>query len=253
MKSTQGNKTEFPETAMTEKVTKRKGVFMNHLYLIIEIIVVFGLLLLAKKFFGVGGVMAWIAVGTIFANIFEAKNIMLFGLNVAAGHVMFGSVFLATDILSECYGKETAKKGVWIGLAADIALIACSQICRFYVPSALDTADPAVQRLFSMSLRITSASAVMFFISNWCDVLLFNKIKELTDGKYLWLRNNVATIVCNCLENFLFYILAFYPSFSMSQIMSMGLATCLLEIVIGLCDTPFLYMATHIKAKGETT
>jgi len=224
---------------------------MNHLYLIIEIIVVFGLLLLAKKFFGVGGVMAWIAVGTIFANIFEAKNIMLFGLNMAAGHVMFGSVFLATDILSECYGKETAKKGVWIGLAADIALIVCSQICRIYVPSALDTADPAVQRLFSMSLRITSASAVMFFISNWCDVLLFNKIRELTKGKYLWLRNNVATIVCNCLENFMFYFLAFYPSFSMSQIMSMGLATCLLEIVIGLCDTPFLYAATHIKAKGE--
>lgn len=224
---------------------------MNHLYLIIEIVVAFGLLLLAKKFFGKTGVMAWIAIATIFANIFEAKNIMLFGLNVAAGHVMFGSVFLATDILSECYGKETAKKGVWVGLAADIALIACSQLCRLYIPSPLDTADPSIQRLFSMSLRITSASAVMFFISNWCDVLLFAKIKELTNGKYLWLRNNVATIVCNCLENFLFYILAFYPSFSMSQIISMGLATCLLEIVIGICDTPFLYAARAMKCKDE--
>lgn len=224
---------------------------MNHLYLIVEIIVAFGLLLLAKKFFGKAGVLAWIAIATIFANIFEAKNIMLFGLNLAAGHVMFGSVFLATDILSECYGKEEAKKGVWIGLAADVALIACSQLCRLYIPSALDTADPSIQRLFSMSLRITSASAVMFFISNWCDVLLFNKIKELTHGRYLWLRNNVATIVCNCLENFLFYILAFYPTFSMGQIVSMGLATCLLEIVIGLCDTPFLYLATHIKSRED--
>ena len=224
---------------------------MNHLYLVIEIVVVLSLLLLAKKFFGKGGVMAWIALATVFANIFEAKNIMLFGLNLAAGHVMFGSVFLATDILSECYGKETAKKGVWIGLAADLALIACSQLCRLYVPSPLDTADPAIQRLFSMSLRITSASAVMFFISNWCDVLLFNKIKELTNGKYLWLRNNVATIVCNCLENFLFYILAFYPSFTMPQIISMGFATCLLEIVIGICDTPFIYAARKIKSRAE--
>ena len=116
---------------------------MNHLYLIIEIIVAFGLLLAAKKFFGKAGVMAWIALATVFANIFEAKNIDLFGLNLAAGHVMFGSVFLATDILSEYYGKNTAKKGVWVGLAADVALIATTQICRFYAPSAADTADPA--------------------------------------------------------------------------------------------------------------
>lgn len=225
---------------------------MNHLYLIIEIVVAFGLLLAAKKFFGKGGVLAWIALATVFANIFEAKNIDLFGLNLAAGHVMFGSVFLATDILSEYYGKNAAKKGVWVGLAADIALIATTQICRLYVPSVADSANPAIQRLFTMSLRITAASAVMFFISNWCDVLLFSKIRELTNGKYLWLRNNVATIVCNCLENFLFYILAFYPTFSMAQIFSMGLATCLLECIIGICDTPFLYLAKRLKHGDET-
>ena len=224
---------------------------MNHLYLVIEIIVAFALLLVAKKCFGKAGVFAWIAVATVFANIFEAKNIMLFGLNLAAGHVMFGSVFLATDILSECYGKKEAKKGVWVGLFADVALIACTQLCRLYIASDLDSADPAIQRLFTMSLRITAASAVMFFISNWCDVLLFAKIKELTHGRFLWLRNNVATIVCNCLENFLFYFLAFYPSFSAGQIVSMGLATCLLEIVIGICDTPFLYLARRLKNGDE--
>ena len=92
---------------------------MNHLYLIIEIVVAFALLLAAKKFFGKSGVLAWIALATVFANIFEAKNIDLFGLNLAAGHVMFGSVFLATDMLSEYYGKKAAKTGVLVGLSAD--------------------------------------------------------------------------------------------------------------------------------------
>lgn len=224
---------------------------MNHLYLVIEIIVAFSLLLAAKKFFGKAGVLAWIAIATIFANIFEAKNIELFGLNLAAGHVMFGSVFLATDILSEYYGKKAAKRGVWVGLAADIALICCTQICRLYAPSAADSADPSIQRLFTMSLRITAASAVMFFVSNWCDVLLFAKIKEITGGKFLWLRNNVATIVCNCLENFLFYFFAFFPDFGVEQIVSMGFATCLLELVIGVCDTPFLYLAKRLKHGDE--
>lgn len=224
---------------------------MNHLFLAIEIIVAFSLLLAAKKFFGKAGIMAWIAIATIFANIFEAKNIALFGLNLAAGHVMFGSVFLATDMLSEYYGKSVAKKGVFVGLFADIALIVCATLCRLYAPNALDSADPAIQRLFTMSIRITAASGIMFFISNWCDVLLFDKIRRMTNGRFLWLRNNVATIVCNCLENFLFYFLAFYPAFSIGQIASMGAATCLLEIVIGICDTPFLYLARRLKHGDE--
>lgn len=224
---------------------------MNHFILLAEIITAFGLLLLAKRLFGKNGVYGWIALATVFANIFEAKNIDLFGLNLAAGHVMFGSVFLATDILSECYGIQNAKKGVYVGLFADAALILCALLCRAYIPSAADTADASIQRLFSMSVRITAASAFMFFISNWCDVLLFNKIRTLTNGRYLWLRNNVATILCNGAENFLFYALAFYPMFGIAQIMNMGLATCLLELVIGLCDTPFLYLACRMRTPDE--
>lgn len=224
---------------------------MNIVLLIIEIVFSFGMLVAAKRIFGRAGVFAWIAVATIFANIFEAKNIALFGLQLGAGHVMFGSVFLATDILNECYGKDEAKRGVLVGLFADVALIVLGQICRLYLPSAADSVNGAVQTLFAMSMRITAASAVMFFISNWADVLLFAKIKEITKGKYLWLRNNVATIVCNCIENFLFYIFAFYGVFSMAQIVSMGLATCLLEVVIGVCDTPFLYLARALKGADE--
>lgn len=225
---------------------------MNHIILIIEIVVAFSMLLAAKKLFGKTGIIAWIAIATVFANIFEAKNMMLFGLNLAAGHVMFGSVFLATDILNECYGKDAAKKGVLVGLFADIALIIFGTICRNYIPSAVDTANYSIKTLFTMSFRITSASAVMFFISNWADVIIFAKIKQLTKGKHLWLRNNVATIFCNCIENFLFYILAFYPAFSMEQIISMGLATCLLECIIGIADTPFLYLARALKHGDET-
>ena len=225
---------------------------MNHIILIVEIVAAFSMLIAAKKLFGKSGIIAWIAIATVFANIFEAKNMMLFGLNLAAGHVMFGSVFLATDILNECYGKDAAKKGVLVGLFADIALIVFGTICRNYIPSAVDTANYSIKTLFTMSLRITSASAVMFFISNWADVLIFAKIKQLTKGKHLWLRNNVATILCNCIENFLFYILAFYPSFSMKQILSMGLATCLLECIIGIADTPFLYLAKYLKHGDET-
>ena len=58
---------------------------------------------------------------------------------------MFASVFLATDILSECYSKEDAKKAVYIGLLANLVLICSTQIALRYTPSAFDYADGAMQ------------------------------------------------------------------------------------------------------------
>lgn len=224
---------------------------MNVIILAVEIVAVFSMLLLSKKMFGKSGIIAWIAIATILANIFTTKSITLFGIISPAGSVMFGSIFLATDILNETYGKKEAKKGVLVGLFADAALIIGGQICRIYIPAVSDYADPSIQVIFALSLRITIASAVMFFVSNWADVLLYSYIGKLTKGKFMWLRNNVATITCNCLENFIFFGLAFIGQMEIASIISMAVATSIIEIIIGLCDTPFLYLAKAMKDRGE--
>jgi uncharacterized PurR-regulated membrane protein YhhQ (DUF165 family) len=69
----------------------------------------------------------------------------------------------------------------------------------------------------------------------------------------LWLRNNVSTIICNCLENYFFMFLAFYrnPVISMTiqEIFIVGSTTSLIEALIAVCDTPFLYLARKISKK----
>jgi len=50
---------------------------------------------------GVQWLYAYVAIAIILANIFVTKQIMLFGLSATGGNVMYGSIFLATDLLSE--------------------------------------------------------------------------------------------------------------------------------------------------------
>ena len=152
---------------------------------------------------------------------------------------------MATDILAECYGKKNAKKGVYIGLFFAIAYIIISQVTLLFVPNDIDTAHKPMEELFSISLRVSISSITMFFIANMADVYLFDKIKEKTKGKMLWLRNNVATIVCNVIENFFFVTFAFMGIFSMQDILIIALSTSILEIIIAICDTPFLYIAKN--------
>jgi len=224
---------------------------LNNLIIICEVVFVFTALLLCKKLFRKSGVIAWVPIATVLANIITAKNAEIIGLSTAIGTVMFASTFLATDILSECYSIEDAKKAVKLGLFSDVLLIVATQIALLYKPSAFDYAHDAMKTLFSLNLRISIASAVMYYIANMADIYIFNRIKQRTEGKALWLRNNISTILCNCLENFGFIGIAFAGIYDLQTIITIAVSTSIIEALVAVCDTPFLYLAKHIHGSDE--
>lgn len=224
---------------------------MNELIILAEIIIVFSILLLCKKLFGKTGVMVWVSLATVLANIITAKNVNIFGLSTAIGTVMFASTFLATDILTEFYSAKDARKAINIGLFSNVILIVSTQIALLYTPSEFDYANDAMKTLFSLNLRISIASAAMYYIANMADIYVFSKIKAMTGGKQLWLRNNIATILCNCLENFGFIGLAFAGIYDFKTIMTIAISTSIVEAVVAVCDTPFLYLAKRLKNGDE--
>lgn len=220
---------------------------MNILYGFINIIVTFSLVVLIEKLFKKEGLYVWLSIATILANITVCKMIDVFSFTTSLGNVLFASTFLATDIMSEKYGKEEAKKGVYISIFSAITFIIITQLTLLFIPSSDDVVNDAMKILFSISIRTMAASMLMFFISNMADIHLYNKLKEKYPNK-LWLRNNVSTILCNCVENYFFNTLAFIGIFPMSVIISIATTTTVIEIVIALCDTPFLYLSKKLAS-----
>lgn len=220
---------------------------MNEILLIIEIIAMFTTIVLLKRFFSKEGLYLWIGLASVLANIQVVKSVEMFGISATLGNVLFASVFLATDLLRECYGKEPAKKGVCIGVTSIMVYLLCTQITLLYIPNSIDISQSSMQTLFSLSPRVCAASLTMYTIANFLDVHIYDKLHEAFQGKKLWLRNNVATVTCNCLENFGFVFLAFLGVYPLKEVLAIAISTCIIEVGIALCDTPFLY----IGAKGE--
>ena len=216
---------------------------MNLLLLFIEIIVYFGILLLMNKFFKKEGIYVWIAIASILANIQVCKNIDLIGISATLGNVLFASNFLATDMLNELYDKKSAKKGVYIGAIAIIISIIITQITLLFTPNEFDFVQDSMKTLFEFNLRVSLSSLFMYIVSNYADVILYSKLKNLK----LWQKNNLCTILCNCLENFGFIFLAFAGLMSFKELIIIALSTSAIETVIAVCDTPFLYLARKTK------
>ena len=219
---------------------------MNIFLGFIEIIIVFSLVVLIEKLFKKEGLFVWISMAVIFANLIVGKMIDLFSVTTSLGTVAFASTFLATDIMSEKYSKEDAKKSIYISIFCSIVFIIITQLALIFIPSDGDTVNNAMKTLFGITIRASIASMLMFFISNMLDVQLYNKLKEKYPDK-LWLRNNVSTIICNCLENYFFVFLAFLGITSISVILSIATTKTVIEIIVALCDTPYLYISKKIN------
>lgn len=218
---------------------------MNNLLLVGAIVITFTLLLVAKRLFGEYGIIGFMGFATITANIMICKSVDMLGLSATLGNVMFASNFLATDILTECYGVKSARKGVGFAIFSIISFCVCTQMMLAFIPNEIDIAQDSMMTLFSLTPRITIASVAMFALANAMDVNLYDFLKRKTGGKYMWARNNISTMLCNGCENFAFYFIAFAGIFGTSNLISMALTATIIEVVIALCDTPFLYIATR--------
>ena len=68
-------------------------------------------------------------------------------------------------------------------------------------------------------------------------------------GGLLWLRNNVATCISQCVENFFFFLIAFGGMFAISTIIELTICVSVIEVLVAFCDTPFLYLARRVGSR----
>lgn len=228
---------------------------MNELFLIISLVVSFGATLLFMRLFGKGGLFAWIAISAILANIEVTILVHAFGMDQTLGNTLFAASYLATDILSEVYGKKEADKGVLVGIITTLMFILFSFLWTHYTPAESDWAMEFVKQLFSNTPRILIASLAGYAISESLDVWLYHKWWSLTEkktgdhNKFLWFRNNFSTLISQLVNIVIFNFGAFLFVFPLKELISITASCYIIYVATSLLDTPFIYLAKLVAKK----
>lgn len=213
---------------------------MNELLFFFQAIISLGFVLLAFRLgyvYLVGLVAALVAL----MNIFVIKQMTLFGFAITGGNVLYASIFLSTDIISEHYGKEKALQTVRIGFGVGIFFLLMSQFILRFTPNEFDIAQPAFKTLFKLAPRIVIGSLAAYLMAQHADVLIFHFLKKTTQGKFLWLRNNLSTLCSQLIDTLTFTLIAFYGVFP--NLWEILLTTYVVKIIIAALDTPFIYLS----------
>ncbi len=228
---------------------------INELLLIVSLIITYGCVVLAYRFFGKAGLYCWTVIATISANIEVLILVTAFGMDMTLGNILFASTFLVTDILSETEGKKAANKAVFIGIATSAVFILISQSWLLYRPNSSDFAMPAIKEVFSNTPRLMLGGILVYAIVQVYDVWAYHAIWKLTEKKshdskkFLWLRNNGSTLVSQLLNTVLFTLAAFAGKYDVKTLISIMASSYVIFIATSLLDTPAVYIARSCRAK----
>ena len=180
---------------------------------------------------------------------FEAFGIKLFELSV--GVLPYPITFLITDIISEIFGKRKANQVVIMGIVASIFSIGLLLLGDVLPASSSSPIDNKTFNLvFSASPLAVLASMSAYLIAQFLDIRIYHFWKQLTQGKYLWLRNNFSTFSSQIIDSTtVIALLCIFDILAWDLFLGLVISSITFKIVIALIDTPLLYLLVGLIRK----
>lgn len=207
---------------------------------------------LCYRVFGRPGLWGVIVFSLLLANVMGPKLTIVGGLQTSMGVILYSSIFFATDLLSEKYGRAEAQRAVLLGFFVSVALVVMTQLSMLYLPSDMPetavfagTVHQAMLTLFDYTPRFVFGSLVAYLISQSFDVWAFHKIKRATSGKHLWLRNTLSTLLSQMVDTVIYGLVVWWGLVDLVTALQLALAKYVFKFVIAVVDTPFIYWARN--------
>jgi len=222
---------------------------MNLIYLIIELIICYALLVLLYKKYQNNGLYTYIIIMYLLANIMSLKTIDLLDFKLNLGIIPFISIFTSTNIIIQKRGKDEIKKLIIILLSTSILsylvlLLASkmdSSIINLFTNASFDN-------IFMDCTRIFFTNMTTFLYMLYFNSILYSYLKK--EKNKIWISNIFSTIIIHFFATPIFILLGYAITTSINDIIEMLLIRYVVSIIIGILGTIVIYInCNKIKEK----
>jgi len=177
---------------------------------------------------------------------------------VPAGVIAYPITFLATDLISELFGRKKAQIVVWIGFFMNFFMLGIMSI-NHWLPNAFGVSGglDLYEGVYEFMIGNTLGSMIAYLVAQTVDVRLFHFWKNYTKGKHLWLRNNGSTMVSQLVDSTsiltILYLAGNLGSAvnSISALIILIINSYLFKFIAALFDTPLFYLGVKYLKEYE--
>lgn len=180
----------------------------------------------------------------LIANKFVTVDLGFKVFTISAGVLPYPITFLITDILSEIYGKKNTQRVVFVAFFASVFVLGILWLGnQFPAIEKSPVTDGEYAKVFQNSYKVVFSSMLAYLSAQFVDVKIYHFWKNLTKGKYLWLRNNGSTVLSQLVDTTLVVLVLFYDEMTFAEMSILILDGWLFKVLFAFFDTPLLYAA----------
>ena len=154
------------------------------------------------------------------AGVLANKQVAMGPLAVEAGIFAFLMLVVTSSAVAELFGRPVANRLVLIGFVPLIASLLLSGLVLALPAAEEMPADrlDAFNLIMSATPRIWIAGIIAYGISQFLNVTIFTALKG-REGKLLWLRAAIASILSQVVDTLLFITISFYGVFPIGDLL----------------------------------
>ena len=162
----------------------------------------------------------------------------------SVGLLPYPLTFLVTDLISEVYGKRKANLVVLSGLAASVmTLLVITVAGQATATSWSPVTDGQFDHVFGQTALAVGASMSAYLLAQFFDVRIFHFWKRLTQGRHLWLRNNLSTIPSQIIDTTtVLLLLCAVGEIGWDRLGVLLLNGVAFKALVAALDTPLVYL-----------
>jgi uncharacterized integral membrane protein (TIGR00697 family) len=177
------------------------------------------------------------------ANTIAAKLIVVGGLVLSAGIVIFPVSYVVGDVLTEVWGYAAARRVIWLGFACNALMVLAVWLGGALPPAPFWSGQAAYQEILGHTPRILAASFAAYLVGEFANAFVLARLKVATAGRWLWLRTIGSTVVGQGLDSLVFVTLAFAGALPAGALAGLVAAQWAVKVAYEAAATPLTYAA----------
>lgn len=208
---------------------------MNYIYLLIEVIFIFFLMILFYKLGKKGGLFNYIGFMSSLLSVIMFKSIDILSFKVDLGVPILMALFVCSNIIIQRYGIDEVKKVIKSFVFPYIFTIIILCLTSMIGSSEYNlTTNNVFNNLFGYNLenlRFIVGVLLSVGLMLWYNAYIYYYIRK-NKNKYLF-SNIGSMLIIQFIESIVFVLIAYIGTFDINMLFGMVVIRYLLKIIIG--------------------
>jgi uncharacterized integral membrane protein (TIGR00697 family) len=187
----------------------------------------------------------------ITANITAVKLIVVCGLLMPAGIVIFPLSYICGDVLTEVYGYRQTRRVIWLGFFCNLLTVVAIWVGQILPQASFWDGQPAYERILGYTPRLLMSSFLAYLVGEFTNAFILAKMKIATRGRWLWMRTIGSTLLGQSLDSLVFVTLAFLGTIPLSHMATAIITQWLVKTGYEVVATPLTYVVVAYLKRQE--